>query len=368
MSELVAEPMFIGAVVGLGIGILLEKGRFCFVSAFRDFFAYKDDRVLQGVLVGILAMMAGVGFAYYLGAPDERFWIPTFGLSGLIGGFIFGVGMTVNGGCVSGTFYRAGEGYIHFWITITLMSIGYLLFAAMFEPLFLPYYFTPLLVFSGFSPMTISRTLAPVISMGVIAAMFAFYLMLAKPKNIGFPKLPANGTASPSRVSSLLKQPWDARICGLGIGLLAVIWFIYAAPFSVTNPHARWVGYVLANTVGREWVESNVYWKSIIFADRGLRPTADMVMLLFLVIGSFLAALWSGDFKIRKPLPRRIPNAVLGGLLMGFGARMAPGCNISNTFSGLAMLSAHSFVVSLGLLLGVYVVTHVMFREVGCAI
>ena len=53
---------------------------------------------------------------------------------------------------------------------------------------------------------------------------------------------------------------------------------------------------------------------------------------------------------------------------MGFGSRMAPGCNISNTFSGLAFLSVSGFVTSLGLVLGVYIATHWMFRKVGCAI
>ena len=43
-------------LIGLGFGIFLQKGRFCFTSAFRDFFAYKDTRVLKGVLAGILTM------------------------------------------------------------------------------------------------------------------------------------------------------------------------------------------------------------------------------------------------------------------------------------------------------------------------
>src|SRR5438128_12696269 len=77
-------------LIGLGFGIFLQKGRFCFTSAFRDFFAYKDTRVLKGVLAGILTMAGGVSLAYYLGAPADRFWLPSFGLSSVIGGFVFG--------------------------------------------------------------------------------------------------------------------------------------------------------------------------------------------------------------------------------------------------------------------------------------
>jgi len=46
----------ISVLVGLSFGIFLQKARFCFVSACRDFFAFKDTRVLKGVLAGVLVM------------------------------------------------------------------------------------------------------------------------------------------------------------------------------------------------------------------------------------------------------------------------------------------------------------------------
>jgi len=55
-------------------------------------------------------------------------------------------------------------------------------------------------------------------------------------------------------------------------------------------------------------------------------------------------------------------------LLMGFGSRLAPGCNISNTLGGLSILSISGLIATLGLILGVYVTTHIMFRKVGCAV
>lgn len=93
-----------------------------------------------------------------------------------------------------------------------------------------------------------------------------------------------------------------------------------------------------------------------------------MLMIAALIVGSFLAAYLSGDFRIRTPRRRRLPNYVLGGLLMGVGSRLAAGCNIANLFSGVALLSVHSFLAGLGILVGVYIMTHWMYREVGCAI
>jgi len=362
----------IAGLIGFGFGVFLEKGRFCFVSAFRDFIAYRDSRVLRGVLCGVMVMTLGVGLAYWLGIPREHFWVPSFGLSGLIGGFIFGVGMTWAGGCASGSLYRVGEGYLHFWITIAVMGATYVLFGNLFDSVFLPLYFEPLLVFKGYSPFLTSNLPPPLIAGAAALALSLAYKVAVGSFDLFSGTLPGLSSSAPNGaskgLSQRLKDPWDARLCGSCIGLLAVAWFVYSSAWSITNPLARWVGYFLYTGLGAPFFEANRYWSQVIFAGSTPKVTPDMAMLALLVIGSFSAALWSGDFKIRKPAPGRLPNAILGGILMGLGSRMAPGCNISNTFSGLAMISAHSLVVSLGLILGLYLATRIMFRDVGCAI
>ncbi|MFB6352653.1 MAG: YeeE/YedE thiosulfate transporter family protein, partial [Halobacteriales archaeon] len=86
----------LSAAVGLLFGVFLQKARFCFVSAIRDFFAFKDTRVLQGVLVGVLLMTvfwsAQATLGYFRG-----FWTPPWGAASLFGGFVFGIGMTMAG-------------------------------------------------------------------------------------------------------------------------------------------------------------------------------------------------------------------------------------------------------------------------------
>src|SRR2546427_11138415 len=84
--------------------------------------------------------------------------------------------MVLAGGCASGTLYRAAQGYLHFWLVLGFTIVGYISFAALFEPIFLPFYFEPLQVFSGASAfLLVPRTLAPLLAGGVIVAVILAY-------------------------------------------------------------------------------------------------------------------------------------------------------------------------------------------------
>ena len=388
------STILVAAAVGIGLGVFLQKGRFCFVNAFRDFFAYKDSRVTKGVLAATLLTMIFWGIAYQLGYY-QGFWTPRWGLTGLVGGFIFGVGMTYAGGCASGTLYRAGEGYLQFWLTLLFMGVGYAGFTVAF-PTLQTTYFEPLTFGEGVSLFAVSPLPAGVLGVLVALGGVVVYATLigrsgqqrdASERSTAASIRPAvalapivglrqfvRGTIEYFRGVGVAlrnpiaasKRPWDPRSAALGITAVAVLWFTQVSIVGVTGPEARWTGYLLSQ-VGVD-ADSFEYWGSILFQGQGVGVTVDMAMIAFVIVGAALAALWSGDFSLRVPKRRRLPNAVVGGLLMGAGSRLAPGCNIGNIYSGIAELSVHSFIAAAGIVAGVYVMTHWIYRDVGCAI
>lgn len=400
-----APTLLVAAVVGIGLGVFLQKGRFCFVNAFRDFFAYKDSRVTKGVIAATLLTMVFWGIAYQLGYY-QGFWTPGWGLTGLFGGFVFGVGMTYAGGCASGTLYRAGEGYLQFWLTLLFMGVGYAAFSAVF-PTLESAYFAPLTFGEGVSLFSISPIPAGLLALGIATLAVLVYATMvgrtAKDADLGERATAASVhlTIFPAPIAGLLtifpaliaglrqfargtvayfrelvqtwrnpiaasKRPWDPRTAALGITAVAVLWFTQVSIVGITGPEARWTGYLLSQ-VGMD-AGSFEYWGSVLFQGQGVGVTVDMVMIGFVIVGAALAALWSGDFSLRIPKRRRLSNAVGGGVLMGAGSRLAPGCNIGNIYSGIAELSVHSFIAAIGIIAGVYVMTHWIYRDVGCAI
>ncbi|WP_255171289.1 YeeE/YedE family protein [Natrononativus amylolyticus] len=387
--------------VGLSFGVFLQKARFCFVSAFRDFVAFKDTRVLKGVLAGVFVMTlfwsAQMATGYFRG-----FWTPAWGIGSFIGGFVFGLGMTMAGGCASGTLYRAGQGYVQFWITLLFMGVGYVIFALFFST-FRAYYFEPLNPAPGTSlylafPWSPAITGAAFVAVGVLAYAFvvgrtqlpdepagpsstttgerAQLTVAARPVRAvtaGLVSLVAGirqylrSFATDDRpVAARLKGTWDARTAGIGMALVASLWFWVHGHWAITGSEARWAGYLLGGA-GVD-VQSIEYWGSVLFHEGDITITIDMLMIASLVVGSFLAAWFSGDFRLRMPKLNRLHNPIVGGLLMGFGSRLAAGCNIANLFSGVALLSVHSFLAGAGIIVGVYVMTRWLYREVGCAL
>ncbi len=82
-----------------------------------------------------------------------------------------------------------------------------------------------------------------------------------------------------------------------------------------------------------------------------------------IIIGALAATLLASQFKIKKiKAARQVVAAVLGGLLMGYGARLAYGCNIGALFSGISSLSLSGWVFACSLLVGAFIGSKLLAR------
>lgn len=165
--------LVLGLLFGVAYGFLFQKGDLCFVAAFRDLYAFRDTRVLRGIVPAVWIALLGWAVLLQTGlAPASRLWVPPAGVSSLLGGVLFGIGMYVAGSCASGTLYRAGMGYVHFWIVFAAMGTGYLTFAALYEPYLAPVLqrLTPLspATLYAYSPLPMLPTALLVVALAVV--------------------------------------------------------------------------------------------------------------------------------------------------------------------------------------------------------
>ena len=119
--------IFVGGLLlcGMGFGFILHRSRFCFARCFREPFMTGDGEVARAVIVSILISMIGFATLKWVGLRMETIYVtPNFGLGALVGGFIFGFGMLVTGGCGSGTAWRAVEGQVKLVIALIFFALS----------------------------------------------------------------------------------------------------------------------------------------------------------------------------------------------------------------------------------------------------
>ena len=111
---------------GLLIGFVLQRSRFCIVRALREPFMTGESSAAVAVMGGIIVGLFGfIAMKFLSPTPTPTMFIfPNLWISGLIGGIIFGIGMTVAGGCVVGSLWRSGEGQVKLWFSVLGMFIA----------------------------------------------------------------------------------------------------------------------------------------------------------------------------------------------------------------------------------------------------
>jgi uncharacterized membrane protein YedE/YeeE len=126
------------ALIGIFIGIVLQRSRWCIVRALREPFMTGDAEPAVAIIAGLIIGIFGFTVIKIMGIGSEtamvasNFWMPA-----IIGGVIFGFGMTIAGGCTIGSSWRAGEGHVKLWLALIGIIVVAPLTAEYIQPAFL---------------------------------------------------------------------------------------------------------------------------------------------------------------------------------------------------------------------------------------
>lgn len=116
----------IASLFGLAFGFVIARGQVCFTSAFRDLFLLGRGMVAKAIVLGMFISTLGVFAFIMLGVHPKITWV---GLNVVIGGFLFGFGITLAGGCECGWLYRAVRGQMQYVIVGIGNLVGSVLLA-----------------------------------------------------------------------------------------------------------------------------------------------------------------------------------------------------------------------------------------------
>lgn len=338
-------------VIALGLGMALYHARFGFTSAFRQLMAVGQGQTLRAHM--LMLAVASLLFAPLMAAGTTLFGGPLsgyvfpVGLSVAFGGFIFCIGMQLGGACASGSLYTVGSGQTSILITLAGFVIGSVWGAHDFG-----FWLQPDFVWKTVSladtryGYTGAIVLQFIIIGAVVAATYAVERRLDPPPRVG--------PASENGLARIWRGSWPLWAGAVVLAVLnaATLW-LSGKPWGITSAFALWGSKLLAAT-GVD-VGSWYYWSGPHAGGLSVPILSDRtsVMDIGIIFGAMAASALGGTFAIARRIPWRIALArILGGILMGYGARIAFGCNIGAYFGGIASFSLHGWLWGIVGLLG----------------
>ncbi len=342
-------------LLGGALGLVLYHATFGFASSWRRFVAEGRGAGLRAQMV-MLALATAVFLPVLDGGSlfGQRVAgaVAPFGVSVAVGAFLFGVGMQLGGACASGTLYTLGGGSTRMGVTLAFFIVGSLLGSAH-----LPWWLElPKRTVS--LPRELGLPGALALQLGVLVLVVVLSVVIERRRHGG---LQGAHRAPPGPGwRRLVQGPWPLVSGAVLLALLNVATLALSGhPWTVSFGYTLW-GAKAAAALGVD-VASWEFWtwrfprralEGSLFAD------ATSVMNFGIVAGALLAAGLAGRFApVRALAPGPAIAAVLGGLLMGYGARLAFGCNVGAYFSGVASGSLHGWLWFAAALAGTYLGT-----------
>jgi len=342
-----AEGWRMPALFSLGIlfGLVLYVTAFGFTAAYREFLLQRETGAVRAQL--LLLAVTTVLFAPVLASGtvwgrDVIGAVAPVGVPVAIGAFVFGIGMQLAGGCGSGTLYTAGGGSPRMVAVLAAFCGG-----SFLASLHMPWWGR----LPEWGEVSLGAMLGwpAAIAVQLIVLAFAWVALARFARSRQDDSGGASGKAARQRV---------LVIGALLLSVLSLVMLVVAGhPWSITWAFTLW-GAKAALLLG--WDPATAaFWsggfQSAALAS-GIFDDVTSVMNIGIVLGALAAAGATGRFAPRLALSRRsLAAAVLGGLAMGYGARIAYGCNIGAFYSGVASTSLHGWLWIITALAGCWV-------------
>ena len=251
IAAAISGEMAVFWALGLAFGFALQRSRFCFASAFRDIFLLRYNRSRKGVLTGLV--VATLGFSVLMGKqvpntalgilPPDANVLP-MGIHTVLGGLLFGIGMVVAGGCVSGSIYRMGEGYIASWVSFGGIMLGLLAAGYTWN------WWWEFSIADGariWLPHSLGHAGAVAVTLLGLLAVYLLVLWWESRGGMVLPDLPSaagDGETFAAKLNGSLRRffahGWPIWVGGAVLGGLNVLLFLYAHPWGFTGEVSRW--------------------------------------------------------------------------------------------------------------------------------
>ena len=315
---------------GIAFGCVLQKSGLCFVSSAGDLYSMNSTTQLRSILVGILVASLGISSMKYLSFGEMDYLsVSAISIPLVLGAFMFGIGMILSGACASGMFIRLAEGFSIHIFTIISLVIGFMISRIGYADIWGKMVAKGIVVFL---PDTFGWLGGIGIHLAIILILYYAALKIERGQS---------GTQSQKYL-----------LGGIFLGVFSILhYIILQSGWSITGAFF-WFSDIIGISEPSQAVADLINYS-----------IAPNIRNIGLFAGAFISVFFAAEFRLKKIKSlKQVLMASFGGLLMGYGAGIAGGCNITSFFTACASLSLSGWVFMLFLFAGAFVGVKVLMK------
>jgi uncharacterized membrane protein YedE/YeeE len=342
-------------------GAVAQYSSFCTMGAITDVVNFGDWRRMRMWLLAIAVAIAGAGILDAAGLIDVEKSIYTNAdvpwLSNVVGGLLFGAGMTLASGCGSKTLIRLGAGNLKSLIVLVVLAAAA--------------YMTLKGVFAGVRAYGLDPVRFHLDAKGSdLPAIFSAWGLPAS-VHWWLPLVVAAAIAIFVFKSRDFRTTPELVVGGLVVGAVIVGgWYVSAHLGHVAEDPATLEEKFLATNSGRaesfSFVAPTAYLLELLllWTDSSRVVTFGIAGVLGMIAGSFVVAIATRNFRWEGfANAEDVGNHLAGGVMMGFGGVTALGCTIGQGLTGVSALAVGSFLTLFSIIGGcILAVRYQMWR------
>lgn len=341
-GNIAGQKQALAVLIGGLAGFALYHASFGFTAAWRRIFAEGRGVGLRYQFL-LIVLTCAISFPL-IAYTDARGFILPVSMGMLFGSFIFGFGMQFGGGCGSGTLFVVGGGSTRMCITLLFFVIGSVLgtlHLGWWNAIAFPQVVQQTFGIGDKFSYGMINNLGPLRAFIVLACLLGAIALWS----IWYEKR-KHGDLEPARkTESFITGPWSPLAGAVALAIVGILTLVVVGrPWGVTWAFALW-GAKGANALGVDVLSWPFWtgWKANAVENSVFNDTTS-VMNFGIIAGALaaagLASKWRPVFSLSRV---EISTAIFGGLLMGYGARLAYGCNIGAYLGGLVSGSVHGW-------------------------
>ena len=353
-TDLATTVAWLAFAASFVLGAISARTQFCTLGAVSDIVNMNDWSRMRMWVLAMAVAIIGAQALYAFGVIDlsKSFYVRpnVTWLSYIVGGLMFGVGMTLASGCGSRTLVRIGGGNVKSIVVFVFLGVAA--------------YMTMKGLFAVWRVASIDKVLVDLAANGVatqeFGAVFATILGVSKKAaQIGVASVLAGAMLVWVLIDADFRRSLDGWLGGLGYGLAVVAGWVITAHigfgenqdtlemmfFGTNSRTAESLSFVAPIGYSLELL--------MLWSDKSLAVSFGIASSVGLIVGSFAYSIafkrfrWEGFVNIDDTR-----NHLIGAVLMGVGGVTAMGCTIGQGVSGVSTLAVGSFLALAAMIVG----------------